>query len=87
MRYKFSKLKSMLVSQTCSLNPHMKDPYTSMMETIYGEGDTAILIYQKYSPETEKEFNHALWLCDMSWGTSMPLPQKPCLSLILPDRG
>lgn len=54
-------VREALVAQIRSLNPHMKDPYTSMMETIHGEGGTAILIYQKYCPETQREFNHALW--------------------------
>ena len=55
------KIRTALVAQTKSLNPNMKDPYTSIMETLHGEGGTAILIYQKYCPESQVQFNHFLW--------------------------
>ena len=56
-----SRVRSQLVAQTKSLNPNMKEPYTSVMETLHGEGGAAILIYQKYCPESQGDFNHALW--------------------------
>lgn len=32
-----AKIRSALVAQTQSLNKNMKEPYTSMMETLHGE--------------------------------------------------
>jgi len=55
------KVRAALVAQTESLNPNMKEPYTSVMETLYGEGGFAILIYQKYCPDSQKAFNHIFW--------------------------
>ncbi len=31
------------------------------METLYGKGGFAILIYQKYCPDTQEAFNHIFW--------------------------
>jgi len=56
-----SKVRSALVKKTGSPNVNMKIPYTSMMETLHGDGGTAILIYQKICPDSQSEFNHALW--------------------------
>ncbi|MCR5604553.1 MAG: hypothetical protein K6G27_12765 [Lachnospiraceae bacterium] len=56
-----NKVRSHLVEQTKSQNRNIKNPYTSMMEMLYGHSGTAILIYQKLCPESKDEFNHALW--------------------------
>ena len=55
------KIRAALVEKTGSPNVNMKTPYTSMMETLHGDSGTAILIYQKICPDTQAEFNHALW--------------------------
>ena len=55
------KVRAALVEKTGSPNVNMKTPYTSMMETLHGNGGTAILIFQKICPDTQAEFNHALW--------------------------
>ncbi len=54
-------VRSQLVEETKSLNQNMKEPYTSMMEALHGDGGAAILVYQKYCTDTQSEFNHALW--------------------------
>lgn len=55
-----SKVRAALVEKTGSPNVNMKMPYNSMLETLHGDGGTAILIYQKICPDSQSEFNHAL---------------------------
>lgn len=55
------RVRSALVEKTQTPNVNMKTPYTSIMETLHGDGGTAILVYQRYCPEFQRGFNHALW--------------------------
>ena len=55
------KTREALVARTGTPNVNMKNPYTSMMETLHGPRGDAILIYQKHCPETKSEFNHSFW--------------------------
>ncbi len=55
------KVRAELLELTGSKNVNTSEPYTSMMETLRGKYGYAILIYQKYCPETKTAFEHALW--------------------------